>query len=327
MRNITAMGRAHRVAAVVQDGTSAFEMALVGEVFGYDRSDLASPWYRFRLCSAEGSSVRTTTGFSVEVPYDLASLSWADTVVVIPSAPAVSPPVLLDALRRAHRRGARLVSICTGALVLAEAGLLDGRRATTHWMAVDELTARFPAVDVDPDVLYVDLGDIATSAGAAAGLDLCLHLVRKDLGADVANAVARRLVVPPHRDGGQRQYIEYPMVAPDEDDTLFDDAVAWARRHLDDPLTVEQLAARAAMSPRTFARRFRAVTGTTPHEWVTVERVALAQRLLETTDRPVEWIASEAGFGTAANLRQHFRHRVGVAPARYRQVFRRAATG
>lgn len=322
MRKNTAMK--HRVAAVVVDGFAPFEMAVACEIFGVDRSDLATPWYDFRLCAATAPPVDTWAGLSIHTPHGLDTLEWADTAIVIPTSNRSYPDDLLEALRRAHARGARIVSICTGAFILAEAGLLDGRRVTTHWMSAEELATVHPGLSVDPNVLYIDDGDIATSAGAASGIDLCLHIVRKDHGADVANAIARRLVVPPHREGGQAQYIDYPMISADEDDDLLDETLAWARRRLGEPLTVEQLAHRAAMSPRTFARRFHDATGTTPHQWLTTERVRFAQRLLESTDRSIDWIASDAGFGTAANMRQHFQRAIGVPPGRYREAFRRS---
>ncbi len=314
---------AHRVAAIVMHDAPPFEMSVPCEVFGVDRSDIVSPWYEFRLCSAVPPPIRTAAGFTIDTPFGLESVDWADTVIVIPSSQRDYPDELLEALRRAHARGARIVSICTGAFILAAAGLLDGRRVTTHWMNADELASTHPTVSVDPSVLYVDDGDIATSAGTASGIDLCLHLVRTDHGADVANVIARRMVVPPHREGGQAQYIEYPMVSADRDDDLLDLTLAWARERLNEPLTVEQLAQRAAMSPRTFARRFNDATGTTPHQWLTGERVRLAQRLLESTDHSIDWIAHDAGFGSATNMRQHFQRFLGVAPGRYRVVFRR----
>lgn len=311
----------HRIATIVLDDAKPFEMAIPCEVFGTDRSDLATPWYEFRLCTLTPKPVRTASGFFIETPYGLETLEWADTVIVIPTSLRSYPEDLLGALRRAHERKARLVSICTGAFVLAAAGLLDGRRATTHWMGAAELAASYPQVTVDSDVLYIDDGDIATSAGTASGIDLCLHIVRKDHGADVANAIARRMVVPPHREGGQAQFIEYPMVSADQDDDLLDQTLAWARERLGEVLTVEQLAHHAAMSPRTFNRRFNDATGTTPHQWLTSERVRFAQRLLESTDRSIEWIATDAGFGTATNMRQHFRRLLDISPGRYRDVF------
>ena len=234
MRNNTAM--THRVAAVVLHGVAAFEMAVPCEVFGVDRSDLVSPWYEFRLCAGEEPPIRTNTGFTIDTPWGLESLEWADTVIVTPTSQRSYPEGLLNGLRTAHARGARLVSICTGAFVLAAAGLLDGRRITTHWMNADELAASYPNTTVDPNVLYIDDGDVATSAGTASGIDLCLHLVRKDHGAGVANAIARAMVVPPHRDGGQAQFIEYPMVSADDESDLFDQTLDWARQHLGEPL-------------------------------------------------------------------------------------------
>jgi transcriptional regulator GlxA family with amidase domain len=243
--------------------------------------------------------------------------------VIVPAwaTDRVPPDALLDALRAAYDRGARLMSFCSGAFALAHAGLLDGRRATTHWMYAEKLAAQFPLVDVDAAVLYVDAGRILTSAGTAAGIDLCLHLVRLDHGAEVANAVARRMVVPPHRDGGQAQFVEAPMAAQIDGDDPFTATLDWAVEHLDQPLSVELLAQRAAMSPRTFARRFRASSGATPHQWLLKQRVVLAMRLLETTDQPVERIASRCGFGSAAVLRTHFQRHVGTSPAGYRRTF------
>jgi transcriptional regulator GlxA family with amidase domain len=214
--------------------------------------------------------------------------------------------------------------VCSGAFVLAAAGLLDGRRATTHWMFADDLAERYPEVKVDPDVLYVDEGDVLTSAGTAAGIDLCLHVVRLDFGAEIANAVARRMVVPPHRDGGQAQFVDEPVPdGPGAD--LFGDTLTYMQEHLDEPLPVDELAARSAMSPRTFARRFRAATGTTPHRWLVRQRVLLAQRLLETTDLPVDRVAERCGFGAAAGLRDHFTRQVRTSPLAYRRTFRASA--
>jgi transcriptional regulator GlxA family with amidase domain len=228
---------------------------------------------------------------------------------------------LLEALRAADRRGARLVSVCTGAFVLAAAGLLDGKRATTHWMYAAELARRYPQVLVDPRVLYVDAGNILTSAGTAAGIDLLLHIVRLDHGAEVANAVARRMVVPPHRDGGQAQFVDMPMPDPVADQPLAD-VLGWMLEHLDEEMSVGDLAQRAGTSPRTFARRFRALAGTTPHQWLLTQRVLLAQRLLETSDEPVERVAQRCGFGSASGLRQHFLRAVAASPQAYRRAFR-----
>jgi len=235
------------------------------------------------------------------------------------------PAEVLQALRQAHERGARILSLCTGAFVLAAAGLLAGRRATTHWSECAELARQYPDVLVDPAVLYVDDGDIMTSAGSAASIDLCLHVVRQDYGAAVAARLARQLVVPPYRDGGQAQYIDAPLPAIDGAD-LFTDTLAWMQQHLDLPLTVDDLASRSAMSRRTFARRFCAATGTTPYQWLLRQRLQLAQRLLETSDMPVDSIALRAGFSTAANLRKHFGRRVRTSPQAYRHTFRSRET-
>jgi transcriptional regulator GlxA family with amidase domain len=327
MQKKTANG-AHTVAVVVANGQSAFEFAVACEVFGIDRSaELGVPWYRFVVCSPEPSPITTEQGFSINVPYGLEALRHADTIVVPASGRTTPPdPALLAALRRANRRGARIVSVCTGAFTLAAAGLLDGRRATTHWRHAAEFAARFPAVAVDPCVLYVEDGNILTSAGTAAGIDLCLYLVRQDYGAEIANTVARGMVVPPHRDGGQAQFVDRPVPAVGDLD-LFAGTLAWIQDHLDEELTVDELARRAAMSPRTFARRFRAATGTTPHQWLLRQRVMLAQRLLEMTDLPVEAVASRAGLGTATNLRQHFQRQLRTSPQAYRRAFRLEVAG
>jgi transcriptional regulator GlxA family with amidase domain len=319
--------RRHTVATVICHGVAPFEMAVPCEVFGIDRSELGVPWYRHMICAAEDPPIRSSQGFTIDTPYGLDDVVRADTVVV-PAWGAAQldhepPAALLDALRAAHRRGARILSVCTGAFVLAAAGLLDGRRATTHWMYAEALAARYPEIDVDPDVLYVDDGDVMTSAGTAAGIDLCLHVVRLDLGAGIANAVARRMVVPPHREGGQAQFVEAPMTSGEPGSDRFASTLEYMLEHLDEPLSVEAMADRAAMSPRTFARRFRATTGTTPGHWLVRQRVLLAQRLLETTDDPVELIALRCGFGTAAGLRLHFRRVLDTSPLVYRRTFRR----
>jgi transcriptional regulator GlxA family with amidase domain len=323
IRKNTAMS--HIVAALILNGVPPFEMSVPCEVFGVDRSELGVPWYEFRLCAGQPSPIRTSAGFTIDTPWGLEGLDGADTVIVAPTDERAYPADVLDALGKAHARGARIASICTGAFIVAAAGLVDGRRVTTHWMNAAEMERLYPTVTVDRDVLYIDDGDIATSAGTASGIDLCLHLVRKDHGAAVANAVARRMVVPPHREGGQAQFIEYPMVSADDEDLLFDETLEWARRRLGEQLTIERLAGRAAMSPRTFARRFRRATGNTPHQWLTAERVRFAQGLLETTDHSIDGIAIDSGFGTAANMRQHFQHHLGVSPGRFRETFRRSA--
>jgi transcriptional regulator GlxA family with amidase domain len=315
--------RRHTVVTLVGDGVPEFELAVSCEVFGYDRSNLTGGrgWYRFLIASATPAA-RTEQGLLIDAAHGLEALSRADTIVIAPWRGDAPAPVL-EALRAAHRRGARIMSICTGAFVLAATGLLDGRRATTHWAHAEEFARRFPAVKVDPRVLYVDEGDLLTAAGTASGIDLCLHIVRLDYGAEVANAVARRMVVPPHRDGGQAQYIDTPVATCGSDP--IGAVLGWTLEHLDEPLTVDDLAERAAMSPRTFARRFRQVTGTTPHQWMLSQRVLLAQRLLETSDDAVEVVARRCGFGTAAGLRVHFQRVVGTAPLAYRYTFREQA--
>jgi transcriptional regulator GlxA family with amidase domain len=319
------MAKRHLVATLVGEGVAEFELAVACEIFGYDRSALAGgrPWYR-HVIAAAGPDVRTMHGMLVDPEPGLAALRKADTIVVTPwkDSRVDVPQDVIDALCAAHKRGARIMSFCSGAFVLAATGLLDGRRATTHWAYTDEFAQRFPKVKLDPSVLYVDEGDLLTAAGSAAAIDLCLHMVRLDYGAETANNVARRLVVPPHRDGGQAQYIDQP-IAPCDDP--LGAVLDWMLAHLDTPLAVEDLAAQAAMTPRTFARRFRQVTGTTPHQWLVHQRVQLAQRLLETTDDPVEVVARNCGFGTAAALRVHFQRVVGTAPLSYRRVFREEA--
>lgn len=317
-------GRPDVVAAIVNHGVSPFELSVACEVFGLDRSELVDPWYTLMVCAAVPPPVRvkTSVGLTLDTPFRLEDVERAGTVIIPMWPPDDEPgPELVDALRRAHDRGARILSFCSGAFLLAKAGLLDGRRCTTHWMYADRLAADFPAADVTPDVLYVVDDNVMTSAGTAAAIDLCLHLVRHDHGAEVANAVARRMVVPPHRDGGQAQFIQAPVPECADDNDLFRATLDWAVEHLDEPLTVEVLARRAAMSPRTFARRFVAATGTTPLQWLLRQRVLHAQRLLETTEEPVEWVAGRCGFGTAAGMRVHFQRFVGTSPMAYRRTF------
>jgi AraC family transcriptional activator FtrA len=316
----------HTVALVVFDRISPFEMAVPCEVFGADRSDMGLPNYNFLVCAAEKGMLRTDAGFGIVTPYGLSELRHAQTVVVpawrdVDEAPTAG---LVEALRRSYRSEARIVSLCSGAFVLAHAGLLDGRRATTHWMYAGALADRFPEVEVDPNVLYVDQGQILTSAGTAAGIDLCLHLVRLDHGAEVANAFARRMVVSPHRDGGQAQYVRTP-VAEDSGEGPLTGMLKWASANLGRPLTVADMARYARMSERTFARRFRELTGTTPLRWVLKQRILAAQRRLESSEDPVERIAQDCGFGTGATLRLHFGREVGVSPTRYRRTFKQDA--
>lgn len=312
---------ASSVAVVVYDGVTLFELGVATEIFGTDHSPiLGVPWYRFAICGT-AKTVTADGGLRLQVPHGLRHLSRADTIVVPPSeSPAPVPQDVLAALGRAHRRGARIISLCTGALVLAAAGLLDGRRATTHWSECERL-AQNRAVTVDPSVLYIDDGDILTSAGSAASLDLCLHVVRTDYGAETANRIARLLVVPPHRDGGQAQYIDAPMPTPDALD-LFGDTMTWMREHLQDHIAIDQLAHRSAMSQRTFARRFHATTGTSPYQWLLRHRIQHAQILLESTDLPVEQIAQHSGLANATNLRKHFNRTLHTSPQAYRRTFR-----
>ena len=311
----------HHVTVLALPDVVAFDLSTPAQIFGNEPER-----YAFTACGARPGRVPTTTGFSLHVERGLDAVAEAHTVLVPGLRPArwPPPPAVLDALRAAHARGARVASICTGAFVLAHAGLLDGRRATTHWAHAARLAADYPAVTVDPEVLYVDEGDVLTSAGVAAGIDLCLHLVRRDHGAEVANAVARRIVVAPHRDGGQAQFVEAPL--PAAGDRGLAATRAWAAERLREPLTVAAMARHAGSSERTFARRFLAETGTTPLQWLLGQRVLHARRLLEATDLAVEDVAGEAGFGTAASLRSHFRRATATTPLAYRRSFRGSPT-
>jgi transcriptional regulator GlxA family with amidase domain len=309
------------VAAVVGPQVAVFELGILGQVFGLDRSDDGLPTYRFTVCGVRPGLVPTTSGFGVTVA-GLAAVAGAD-LVAVPAWPGLADPDprISAALRAAYERGAAFLSICSGAFALAGAGLLDGRRATTHWQFADRLARRFPAVRVEPEVLYVEDGPIVTSAGAAAGIDAALHVVRREHGAAVANALARRMVVPAHRDGGQAQYVETPLPAPAGDGLA--PVLDWAAAHLDEPLTVAGLAGRAGMSERSFARHFRSTTGTTPHRWLLEQRVRRAEQLLETTDLPVDAVAGRCGFGHPDTLRHHFAARRGTTPQAHRRAFRR----
>ncbi len=315
-----------RVVVLAYEGLCAFEFACAAEVFGLPRPELGAGWYRFETCAPGGRRVRGQFGMSLTVDGGLERIASAGTVVIPgwQGIHAAVPDAVLDALRMAHARGARLLSICSGSFVLAATGLLDGLCATTHWRYTTELQDRFPAVRVDPKVLYVDEGRLLTSAGSAAGLDLCLHLVRRDFGAAVANQVARRLVVPPHREGGQAQYLERPV----ERETgraggSLAALLERLQRRLQEPTTIAEMARRAAMSERTFIRRFRAATGMTPADWMIRARVDRARELLEGTALTVDEIAARTGLGTAATLRHHFRRKVGVSPMNYRERFSR----
>jgi transcriptional regulator GlxA family with amidase domain len=319
------------VAVVVLNGFAPFELGVVCEVFGVDRTDDGLPGYEFAVVAAEPGPICSSAGFTLQTAFGLDRLAEADLVVMSavsdecldPSGVVSFPRPLLDALRATIARGGRVLSVCTGAFVLGAAGLLDGRRCTTHWRQAKELSRRYPAAIVNPAVLYVDEDPVITSAGTAAGIDACLHLVRKEQGTRVANGIARRMVVPPHRDGGQAQYVDRPL-APVSCDTLAE-VIGWMERHLDQQVTVRQLAARARMSPRTFARRFVQETGTTPLRWLTGQRILLAQEMLEETDETVDLIAERAGFGNATALRHHFRLWRQTTPHAYRHAFRPAA--
>lgn len=315
-----------RVSVLLLDRVAMFEFGTTCEVFGLDRSATGVPAFDFRVCGIEaGVPLRTNiSGTTLTPDHGLDGLAGADLVVL--SATTIRdnyPPDAVDAIRSAAESGAIVLSVCSGAFLAGAAGLLDGRRCTTHWMHTEELARAFPATTVDPDVLFVDEGALVTSAGTAAGIDACLHVVRRELGSDVANTIARRMVTSPQRDGGQRQFIERPT--PDCAAGGVADLLDWLGDHLAAPHTVESLASRAAMSPRTFARRFAAETGTTPGRWLTAQRVLLAQDLLERSDLPVEDVAHRCGFGSAALLRHHFQRQRGLAPAEYRRRFGDAA--
>ena len=309
------------VAVLVLDDVAPFELGVLCEVFGTDRTGDGFPGYDFALCSVDGGPVRTRAGYVIQPGHDLSPTATAD-LVAVPAHPVgtAAPPAAVEALRRAAERGARVLSLCSGAFLLGEAGLLDGRRCTMHWRYAAELARRHPTADVDPDVLYVADPPTYTSAGTAAGIDLCLHLVRQEHGSATATALARRMVVPPHRAGGQAQYVEAPVPRTACGPTL-EPLLSWLVTTLDRDHTVDSLAARAHMSPRTFARRFKAATGTTPHDWLVAQRVLLARRLLEDTDLGVDAVALRSGFGTAAMLRHHFTRRVGATPQAYRSTF------
>jgi transcriptional regulator GlxA family with amidase domain len=308
------------VAVLVYEGVAPFELGVLCEAFGVDRREDGVPLLDFAVCSVDGRPVPTSMGFELQAAHGLDGVAQAD-LVAVPAIPrgAAAPDPILGALQAAYDRGARVLSVCSGAFALGAAGLLDGRECTTHWMYTAELAARFPRARVLPEVLYVDAGQVVTSAGSAAGLDASLHVWREEYGAAVASAVARRMVVPPHRDGGQAQYIARAVA--DCDAETLGPLLSWIVENLEEDHSVEELARRAHMSPRTFARRFREETGSTPHAWVNRQRVAAAEEMLERTDQPVEWIAGRVGFGNAATLRQHFGRVRGISPAQYRRTF------
>ncbi|MFC4960913.1 GlxA family transcriptional regulator [Streptomyces mauvecolor] len=326
---MTARRKVHQVAVLALDGVVSFELGIPSRIFDSAQGPDGERLYEVTVCTADGRPVRTEAGFSVAVDHGPEALAAADTVVIPPThdlgAMAEGGP-LPEPLARAFERirpGTRMVSICTASYVLAAAGLLDGRPATTHWCDAAAFARTFPRIEVDPGVLFVDDGDVLTSAGAAAGIDLCLHLVRRDHGSAVANRAARHCVVPPYRDGGQAQYIERPVPEP----TLASTAATreWALGRLQEPLSLGEMAAHARMSLRTFTRRFREEAGMTPGNWLTSQRLELARQLLESSDLPVDLVAHRAGFGTANSLRQHMRSVLGVSPVAYRRTFQVAA--
>jgi AraC family transcriptional regulator, transcriptional activator FtrA len=313
------------VAALAYDGLCAFEFGIAAEAFGLPRPKLGVPWYEFAVVAVEPGPLRTLGGMTVQANCGLERLTRARTIV-LPGwrgIEAAAPPALLDALRKAHARGARFLSICSGAFVLAQAGLLDNRRATTHWAYARAFQQRFPRVRVEPDVLYVDEGNIITSAGSAAGIDACLHLIRRDFGVAVANRVARTLVMPPYREGGQAQYIEapIPLAAAHSLSAVMD----WARRRLHQPVSVAAIARRAAASERTLLRRFVQATGETPLTWLLRERLYRAQSLLESTNLSLDRVAEACGFRSVETFRAAFRRTTRTTPARYRKQFKASA--
>jgi transcriptional regulator GlxA family with amidase domain len=311
------------VVVIAQDNVAPFELGVLSEVFGIDRSEEGCPVYDFTVCTVTPGRVRTKAGYDIHVEHGLEVAARADLIAIPaaarPDSPTSADEAVFDVLRAAEARGAWIVSVCTGAYTLARAGLLDGRRCTTHWKYTDQLARQFPTAIVEPDVLYVEDRHVITSAGTAAGIDACLHLVRLEDGTRVANAIARRMVVPPHRDGGQAQYIARPLPAPSTHPMRA--SLTWMEQRLATDLTVDQMAEHAHMSARTFARRFQQETGTTPYEWLTMQRVLLAQELLEETNLPVDVVAERSGFGSAATLRHHFLRRRGTTPQNYRKTF------
>lgn len=317
------MSSRHIVAAVAYDRLCTFEFGCTVELFALPRPELDVPWYEFAVCAAERGPIRATGGIIVQVTHSLRLLERADTIVIPGWRDADEPPPaqLLRKLRQSYDRGARLCSICSGVFVLAAAGVLAGKRATTHWKYLDRLVTRYPDIRVEPNALYVDEGQVLTSAGSAAGLDMLVHLVRKDFGPRIANQVAQRLVIPPHREGGQAQFVPRP-VASDERGRLAK-LLDWIRAHLAAEHTIESLAGQAAMSPRTLQREFKAATGLAPYAWIVRERIERAKELLETGRLPAQRIAERVGMGSAESLRHHFRMRVGTTPAQYRARFSR----
>lgn len=323
MPDRTSLTNGPLVAVLAYDGLCTFEFGVAYEVFGLPRPEMGSDWYRYQVVAVEDGPLRAAGGLTVTAGGGLDDLARAD-LIVVPGWKAIDaegPEALLQALREANRRGARIMSLCSGITVLAQAGLLAGLKATTHWRYAASVAGRFPDIKLDPSVLYVDNGSVLTAAGSAAGIDLCLHVVRRDFGTEAANSVARRLVVPPHREGGQAQFIPGPVARDHEKDRLsplFD----WIRENIATDLSLAMLARRAGMSLRSFQRRFEEAAGVPPGEWIAMTRLREAQRLLEAESHSdLEDIARLAGYGSAANLRHHFRTRLGVSPASYRRQF------
>jgi AraC family transcriptional activator FtrA len=310
------------VVALAYDGLCTFEFGVAVEIFGLERPEMGGAWYRFGVAAIEPGPLRAAGGIRIESDGGLRLVERAGTIIVPGwrGAEARVPDRLIAALRRAHKRGARLLSFCSGVFVLAATGLLDGRRATTHWRYAERLASAYPAISVVPDVLYIDEGNLLTAAGSAAGIDLSLHLIRRDWGASAANSVARRLVVPPHRDGGQAQFIEAPVPEAREGGRL-GSLLERMRAKPAPETTIAALAQTAGMSRRTFLRRFKANTGTTPGAWLAAARVARARELLKSSDAAIEEVAATAGFGSAATLRHHFRKQMKLSPAAYRRQF------
>ena len=316
-----------RVSVILLEPVSVFEFAMAVEVFGIDRRDEGYEPFDFRICALHPERplvTKTVTPFSITPTHGLDGVRGSNLVIVSATPPRGEhgyPPQILEAICRAHEDGAILLSLCSGAFLLGAAGLLDGRRSTTHWMYTDDLQAEFPRTEVDPGVLYVDDGDVITSAGTAAGIDAALHLIRRELGQEVAIRIARRMVVPPHRDGGQQQFVDIPL--PVDDSAALGGLLAWITDNLAEPHTAVSLAKRVNMSERTFARRFQAENGSTPHKWINQHRVLEARRLLEETELSIEQIADRVGFNSSVVLRDHFRRHIGLAPVDYRRRFGR----
>jgi len=316
----------HLVVAVAYDQLCTFEFGCTTEFFALDRPELKVPWYGFDVCSADRSPMRAAGGIQVVVKKGLNRLDRANTIV-LPGwrdADEMPPTALIRKLQNAYERGARLCSICSGVFVLAAANVLDGKRVTTHWRYAEKLAAMYPRIQVDPKALYVDEGQILTSAGSAAGLDMFVHLVRRDYGAKIANLVAQRLVIPPHRDGGQTQYLPRPL--PTDERNRLANLMEWVRHHPAEPHTVAALAQRASMSPRTLQRQFRDTVGVSPIEWIVRERIGIAKELLETSADPLKRIASSVGFSSIESFRRHFRRMAGTSPSVYRSRFSRSGS-